>query len=206
MATEPAASQPSAHELIRGADHRFDANVQASSVAALFAISTKSEEARSFLLKRRLDYISEEARWIAAYEFRNLLRDDPQALLSICREGLNDPVARVRLNALGSAQNILYQDGVREKPWPEDTIDETIDLLATRGLTDNHFETANHALQLLNTESSLKPNRQRLRALRRAQVLCPHKQLRDPIGQLITEWSFVVEGGKRNPPRKNEFP
>lgn len=162
---------------------------------------------KKLLLLRRLNYRYANSRRAAVHEFQHLLVDDVEMLISIAREGLNDTHRDVRDESVLMLQNTLllfvYKGSVRKK-WNAATkarmmkqrnelTDVIVDLLVTKGLTDDNEAVAHSAYCILLDEIYLTPTLSRLRALDRVMAKRHvHPEYREAVQKLRDKWHKVV--------------
>ena len=206
-------------DLIAGADHPFSSTIQANCVSALFhlAITEGNETARQFLIERKLDYVTWQAKSRAAFYFPRLLKHDLDTLLPIATDALNAPYPKVReriVSALGSLVRTAHlwddpETGESTPPpdlsetlivsMPETTLDQIVDMVVTKALFDDDEEVRRVAQYMIFHGGFVEPNEFRLRSVVRA---CERAVQHDVISsqervRMLVDWRFAVHGGER---------
>jgi hypothetical protein len=162
------------------------------------------------LVVRGLDYRNWKSRQKAAWEFQYKLEDNIPALIRHMRVAINDPHSAVRLQAVVSLEHAMQVvvSGPVSQDWDAEKearlkeefkerghayLDEIIDLLVTKGVTDEHSQVADFAITALLSDGWATPNATRLRALNR--VLTKghvHREARDIAEDLRDKWAELL--------------
>jgi hypothetical protein len=195
-----------------------DADAEVCAVSALFGNPPEGvpffvtyfrppEDIKQLLVKRRLAYRYWESRRVAAYYFQYRLEDDIATLIKIMRDALNDPHWEVRRQGLISLEHALERvvNGPYDRDWDEarrakmlehtdDYADEILDLVITKGLTDDNREVVDEAWGVLLRDFAL-PSAARLRSLDRVltkrAVPSSHRKM---VAELRDRWAKQING------------
>ncbi len=173
-------------DCLREVNNPTDGDAEAAAVSGLFGnmLIGKFEppdKIKRLLLQRRLRYKHWKARCTAAWNFKYFLEYDVDAMIHIMRDGLNDPHPKVRANSVFSLQHALHlmntngRAAIRD--WDAamkerinmrrgDLVDEILDLIITKGLTDKNSDVVVAAIHVVSSDK-IRPTVTRLRALDR---------------------------------------
>lgn len=168
------------------------------------------ERVKQLLVARGLRYRNRESRQEAAWAFQYLLEDDLATLIPLMCDALNDPQRNVRQQAVYSLEHAIrvLEIGPDHQEWDgkktshmkehvrvhgDGYLDEIVELLVTKALTDEHQEVAECAIVALPSNDWATPNARRLRALNR--VLAKgqvHRESRDTAEDLRDKWAELL--------------
>lgn len=171
---------------IRDVENPADAHTEAVAVSSLFGQPPilpgfqPPDRVKRFLLQRRLSYRSWEARHDAAHCFQYFLEHDIATLVDLMRDGLNDPHPKVRSQAIFSIEhaiNLLTGNVAVAPQWDDvmkdwiekhrdDLLDEIVDLVVSKGLTDEDTDVVDYALITIRSKH-IQPTPTRLRSIDR---------------------------------------
>lgn len=167
-------------------------------------------EVQRLLTERGLNYDDWETRLSAIKGFHSFLYLDPEPILPILRDGMNDNHPRVRresIAVLGRAVNVIRRGPSFPTRWSEDTaarihskreelIDYILDQAVTKGLADEDEEVVDQTLMLLTAENA--STKKRLRALDRviARNLIQFPHAIKKAETLQSDWQDKLDGIK----------
>jgi len=138
------------------------------------------------LTDRGISYDSWESRTSALDGLGYKLMERPEKLIPLIRDGMNDPHPRVRASAIMNLSLLLTYPTLE---LAESYREEVLDLLITKGLTDENEEVATAAFNDLEVQH-IAPTRAALRALDRViATKRAHKSIRGYLPETRADWA-----------------